>query len=397
MASLHNRLPVKEKIINGYFKVSTIAFSLFIGFVAINLLAFIGIELKHFLRQNILSHVSPVYEKYGEGIYEAYPDMNRTEIDRLLAETWNRQFEYESVSQFKEKEYLGKYVNVSPFGFRKGLKQNSWPLDQSAYNVFVFGSSTTFGYGLPDYETIPSHINKYISQRMNKKVNVYNFGRAHYYSTHEFWLFARLLAKNQVPDLAIFIDGIDDFYYAEKDDLLFTDIFSKLSGILREGNVLNYIRRLSENLPIARVVEWASRHGEFDPSDNKMLLGENTHKQLIEKVINRYRKNINNINKISDCYGVSSVFFLQPTPTYKFDLKYHPFAEAAMSDHWLSGIGYAEFEKKWREGFFNDFQFLWGAELQQGETRSLYVDQLHYNSYFAKKISEYIVSNMKAM
>ena len=107
---------------------------------------------------------SPVFKEYGETLYKAYPHLSKKDVHLLLNETWLREFEYAPYQQFKEKPTTGKFVNVHPAGFRLSENQGPWPLESSNHNVFIFGGSTAFGYGLPDHLTSASFLQKYSAQ-----------------------------------------------------------------------------------------------------------------------------------------------------------------------------------------------------------------------------------------
>jgi len=55
-------------------------------------------------------------------------------------------------------------------------------------------------------------------RKVRDNVVVYNFGRAGYYSTQERILFEYFVAKGVKPDVAIFLDGLNDFFEKEKDE-----------------------------------------------------------------------------------------------------------------------------------------------------------------------------------
>jgi len=113
---------------------------------------------------------------------------------------------------FKESPITGKYINVNENGFRLIQNQASWPPNNSNINIFIFGGSTTFGYGVSDEQTVPSYLQNYLRQHIiHKKVCVYNFGRGHYYSSQELVLFEKLLWLGIIPEVVIFIDGLNDF------------------------------------------------------------------------------------------------------------------------------------------------------------------------------------------
>src|SRR5580704_2059311 len=91
---------------------------------------------------------------------QAYPDLPSSEVTALLEETYSRPEVFEPFTQFKEPPGQGTYVNVSDGGFRTNGDKPPlpWPPNAAHINIFVFGGSTTFGYGLPDNETVPAHL-----------------------------------------------------------------------------------------------------------------------------------------------------------------------------------------------------------------------------------------------
>ena len=67
-------------------------------------------------------------------------------------------FEYAPIVEFEIRPMSGTYVNASQHGFRVNARQAPWPPVRGAFNVFVFGGSTAFGWLLPDRDTIASQL-----------------------------------------------------------------------------------------------------------------------------------------------------------------------------------------------------------------------------------------------
>src|SRR5205085_2675003 len=112
------------------------------------------------------------------------------------------------------------YVNVDPGGFRWSGDQGPWPPDPKNFNIFFFGGSTGFGYGVRDAETVASQLAAFLNQTkaVSRPIKIYNFGRAGYYSTPERMLFERLLLEGHRPQLAVFMDGLNEFEHASDED-----------------------------------------------------------------------------------------------------------------------------------------------------------------------------------
>src|SRR6266513_2670043 len=194
---------ITTKVKNIYSWSALHFFNAFVLFVALNIAIVVASSFS-----SPSASGDPVSAKYGESkVATVYPGKSHEVIQDLLRETWSRPFLYEPFTGFKERPYRGNYVNVDEHGFRVSKNQASWPPDPRAFNIFVFGGSTTFGYGVSDVETIPSQLQEILRQTLGKPVSIFNFGRGFYYSTQERILFEQLLAEGHIPTLAVFIDG----------------------------------------------------------------------------------------------------------------------------------------------------------------------------------------------
>ena len=355
--------------------VNTLAF-----LIVLNAGAFIALGLyQHFSQDN------PVSKKYDKNSLKiVYPRMNEAEIQDLLKETWSRPFVYEPFTQFKERVYHGKYVNVGIDGFRYGKDQAAWPPPAGEINIFVLGGSTTFGYGVEDSQTIASYLQEDMRGRLRKKVNVYNFGRGFYFSTQERILFERLLSSGYVPNLAIFIDGLNDFY-AHDGDPLFTERLSKyVSGempkitFLSKLPVVKLFRALSGNTN-DKLLATTGGPGNIRYDDPEVLGG----------VIKRYLGNKKIIGSVAAAYGVRTAFVWQPVPTYQYDISHHLFAGADFGQHTFSHHGYPLMKKYLNENG-QGANFLWAADIQKDSRQPLYVDQVHYTAKFSRRFADFI-------
>ena len=98
-----------------------------------------------------------------------------TRFARLIRETWDRGLEYDPYTQYKELAYAGKLL-TSPSQVRLSKNNGPWPPDPKNLNIFLFGGSTTFGYGVADDQTIASHLQQFFDGQSKREVKVYNFG-----------------------------------------------------------------------------------------------------------------------------------------------------------------------------------------------------------------------------
>ena len=343
---------------------------------------------------------------YGEdNILIAYPDWQKEDVRTLLDETYKQlTVEYEPFTEFRNKPLRRKFVNVDPAGFRISKNQAPWPPRPENFNIFVFGGSTTFGMGLPDDETIASYLQECARKAMHFQGHaaVYNFGRIYYFSTQEMALFQRLLDAGFVPQVAVFIDGLNDFGYPDGQTRFASRFQRFMAGQVSSSPL--------DNVPMvkaARVLRsrWEKpKRAKADVSPSRALL---------ESVPTRYLTNKKMIEAIAAAFGVRPLFVWQPVPTYQYDLSYHFLSHASfvralgprmdrsalMQNLFLQGRlgpnvlwlsdGYALMDNLRAQGKLGP-DMLWLADMQQDKHENLYVDAVHYTAAFSKEIAERI-------
>lgn len=323
----------------------------------------------------LVTHVKATKEpedpivKYGiTELLGGYPGHSTNEIATLIKEAWAKPFIYEAYTQFRESPSKGRFINVSEAGFRMVENQGPWPPNGQSVNIFVFGGSTTFGYGVTDRETIPSALQRKLRQLSPKHICVYNFGRGFYYSTQERILFSNLLAAGIIPDLAVFIDGLNDFYRIQ-DEPQFSGSFTLLI------NQAFCERRGIEVTKAADVI-----HKTLNRPSGK-------NEETARNVCERYWRNKTVIEAMAKVGGTGTVFVWQPIPTYKFDLKFHPFSKAGtFREHFFPAVGY-HYMAQFRQTNGPTSDFLWLADMQENAREQLYVDAVHYTAKMCDQIA----------
>jgi hypothetical protein len=326
---------------------------------------------------------NPVVAKYHRPLGPVYPGLSEAEIDLMLKETWGRPYAFESFTQFKERPYGGRYVTVSDAGFRQMPGQAAWPPDPGNWNVFVFGGSSTFGYGVRDQDTVVAHLQRRLEKLgLPRRPALYNFGRGHYYSSQERVLFEKMLEHGVRPDLALFIDGLNDFSFT--DEPAFTP---ELSQCVDDG----WRRAFGIPAPPSggKPAGFLSLGGT-DPAS----LGAVEMEAVANTAIERYLRNKRLIEGAGAAVGTATVFAWQPIPLYGYDLKSHLFQGPALERHRIAARGYELMAKRRAGEDFGD-DFLWCADIQAGISEPLYVDAVHYgdrlNDLLAAKIVEGLV------
>ena len=324
-------------------------------------------------------------------LQKVYGDLNRDEVLRLQTEMSARTFMYDPYTEFKERPFAGKYLTVDPNGFRPVKNQGPWPLNKEKYlTVFLFGGSTTFGYGVPDDQTIATYLQEYLSQAsLGKEVRVYNFGCESYYSTQERILFEQLIKAGSIPDVAIFIDGVNDFWFYTDRPLFdenFKQMFDGQSGRQSLSQVVQKIPMVRAARSIKAIVARALKPKPEQPSVDYKLLYQNENTFL--NVIDHYVKNKEMIEAVASTHGIKTLFVWQPISTYKFDPDYNLFGKDAGSERDY-GNGYPVMARFSKEHPLGE-NFLWAADMQEGVTEPLYVDTMHYSGRMSKMIAKFL-------
>jgi len=353
----------------------------------LNAVCYVAISIRH----RFGAGPGPVH--YGKArVLQAYPGQAEADVLAMLHESWdkvNARREYEALTEFKEAPFRGRYVNVDPAGFRAGKPQGPWPPDPANFNIFVFGGSTTFGYGASDGETIPSRIQELLSKTSTRRVVVYNFGRTSYFSTQELMLYYSLLMKGSVPHVAVFIDGLNDFTDSTGD----LDATPYLKSLVQEhgwDDTKGGLRSFLIHTPMGLAAGWLRRRLEGRRPEP---LSERYTEDELARVRDRCLTNKNLIEKLSAMFRVRPLFVWQPVPTYRYDYQHYHLLRHLGADAliWNAewGPGYALMARSRAELERGD-NFLWLADIQEDRRENLYIDVIHYTAAFNKDIAAYI-------
>jgi len=197
-------------------------------------------------------------------------------------------------------------------------------------------------------------------------------GAGYYYSTQERILFERLLSQGHKPDLAIFVDGLNDLWFP-RDSPCFSQVAAAAFGkdptylVLRTLSISRIFRKVQKETLTLKPIEA---------------------QEQVRPILQRYQSNVKLIESACRAFGTTAVFVWQPVPSYKYDTKYHLFYLSPKS-YQSQAYGYPEMERLYKNGAFGP-DFLWCADLQQDEKECLYVDGHHYTAKFSKKLAEAI-------
>jgi hypothetical protein len=154
----------------------------------------------------------PVFNEPTRATYEKIYQLPISVIREVVGECWTEDaWIFEPYVQFRERPRTGQFVNIAPDGFRLNARDAANRFDPAAKAVFIFGGSTTFGYGVRDQDTIAARLEVLFRERRpEEKVAVYNFGRGYYDSNQEFLVLKLRVQRGVVPRVAVFLDGVNE-------------------------------------------------------------------------------------------------------------------------------------------------------------------------------------------
>jgi len=370
------------------FKVcSLLLFKAVVAFAIVNIVLFVAYQVKD--RNGPVARQSlggDVIEDLGmSALREVYPGYKDEDIRLLLKETWDRGLEYDPFLQFKERAHTGKWVNVAQNGFRLSKNNGPWPPDPKNLNVFLFGGSTTFGYGLADDQTVASHLQDFLGRQSGRDVKVYNFGSGYFFSTQERTQFLNLLAEGVMPHVAIFIDGVNDLLMDSGEPWCTDDVRKLWDDPAR--SVAG--ERVVTQLPLTRFIDSIKRRlGRNPPAKATLKSHSYDDTKKLAASLDRYAQNKRLIEAAAAAYGVRPVFVWQPMPAYRYQFRND---RSGRIRGWAppgTEVGYSMMARIVKENPKDyDQNFLWLADIQEQCKEAIYVDSFHYTGKFSDVIA----------
>ncbi|MBL7735340.1 MAG: SGNH/GDSL hydrolase family protein [Chitinophagaceae bacterium] len=304
------------------------------------------------------------------------PDSTET-VNRTIAEETvkSNQFVYESWVEFRNIDFDGKYLHMSGQVRKSSPAAYFSPASDDTLDIYFLGGSTTFGFNVTDEETIPSQFVQLYKEKFprGKSIRVYNYAVPTYYSYQELMLLSDLIYKNHTPDIVVFLDGINDFWFVKSSyygQSYFSFIFRQLfdRGVSAKGDF--------------RFVDTADVMWK-DPVGVAPAVYYNS-------VIGNYINNMKNSRMMADIIGAQTYFFCQPAPFYNYPNQQKDpicFKDTNTRFDYI----YATLEKK--ADSLPNFTFL--GNMLQNETGYPFIDGLHYSPGFTRKIAEQILFRME--
>jgi len=299
------------------------------------------------------------------------PDASEAANRAIAEETQaSNRFAYEPWIEFRNVDYKGQYVNVSGL-LRKSSPDAFYnPASTDTIDIFFFGGSTTFGFNVADNETIPSQFLQLYQQKypQGKSVRVHNYGIPTYYSYQELMLFTKLIFEGKRPDAVVFLDGVNDFWFAK-------------ASYYNQSYFSYVMRQAFQGMGAGSVKLVDTANKMYQDPENIPL------QQYNDSLVSHYFANIRNAQQMAGMIGAKSFFFCQPVPFYKYPNQQKDpicFKDTNTRYNYI----YPAIEKN--AASLPSFTFL--GNMLQNETGYPFVDGLHYSPAFTKKVAEIVLN-----
>ena len=300
------------------------------------------------------------------------------EFDRMGQE---ETFIYQPWVGFSERVFHSPRLNVDdakPMPTRRTVQGRSGRGGHPLI-IWTFGGSTMFGWGVPDDETIASHLSAILSHDLpGRNVSVTNYGHSYYYSSQELALFQILLRRGERCDIAVFMDGLNDsFAYSLSDVPEFTDRMTLAMAKEQQSNPTSqaYIR-VSPDFPPVRLLRGIVRKLARRPEP--VLRPEQFPARDVGPDVSTYQFNLSTGAALGSVYNVKTIYFWQPVPG---DALYAPSRDLAAR---IKQAVKAE-----------NFHFITDI-FKDVDPRDVYVDYHHYGDVASERIAEAIAREVLA-
>lgn len=204
-------------------------------------------------------------------------------------------------------KYQGETENVSEGGIRKTAHVKC---DGKTPVIWVFGGSTTFGQGTPDWETIPSNLAKLFADD-GRPLCVVNYGSDAWRSNEGILQMIAELRRPDVrkPNMVLFVDSCNDvmtpliFKGDVKIPLHFEKNWLDYFSLIQEGGF--YYLTASNTFTLGqRLYRRAFGENRFPDPPEPNLLGKH--------IVDNYLSNIRIVDGLSQSFGFKYNFFWLP-------------------------------------------------------------------------------------
>jgi hypothetical protein len=299
----------------------------------------------------------------------------------------------------RQPSYAGRYVNIDSAGHRV-TPQPSMPAVPVA-RVFFFGGSTMWGTDQRDDHTIAAEAARRLQgiAGPGNRIQVTNFGETGYVSTQELLALMLALRSGNVPDVAVFFDGINDVFTTvqfgragiPQNESKRSKEFELGRAIDRTGAVPGLRRDLRAWRALGAVsVEQSALYDWLQSLKGRQRPNYVAADSAARSVVRTYAENVRLVEALAKSYGFEVVYVWQP------NVHTTPKSLTPTEDSLMKGILADDFYRRSREVHLQIPRMLDSAmaalvpgrfvdetSLFRGDTLPVFVDRVGHNTEVA--------------
>jgi hypothetical protein len=217
--------------------------------------------------------------------------------------------DYHPYTIWRSPPFEGELLNID----QNGIRHTPGPeCEADSSRVFLFGGSAMWGWGAPDWGTIPAYLQAKLHAVNPEPVCVVNFGEQAYVSTQSLIQLILLLDAGDIPDTVIFYDGVNEVLAASQSGRpIIHQNFSETAAKFRDSQP-SFLKGL-QTLKSFTLLQLL-----FSQLD--LLQGENMSRppppvdsdRLAGEVVQAYVANYKSVASLAESYDFDYYFFWQP-------------------------------------------------------------------------------------
>ena len=297
---------------------------------------------------------------------------------------------YEPLTEFKEKPKNSKFVSASELGNRciKINLENCESAKGGENEIWIFGGSTVFGYGLKNNETIAAYLNELIRDK-----RVINFGQGYYNSNQSRIYFQNLLTFLPKPHAAIFLEGFNDFKnnqinnYKSPTKTALSNNYSILINN-REAStnekIFKWFKERFNRLHFVKLIEQIRKNKSFNTNTDSIKV--DNLEEAYNTLVNRLMTNFTINKSIGEKFEIKILNILEPIALSK-----DRYSSSGLPVSYFKNFEKSIFHyKKIFEIIENNDNFLNLIDLylvNLNIDEKMFVDRTHFSKDFSKEIA----------
>jgi hypothetical protein len=222
-------------------------------------------------------------------------------------------YRYSSYTGWSHLPFQGQTINIDDQGRRRTPGSEC---KEESLKIFTFGGSTMWGWGSPDWATIPAYLGERIASATDQPVCVLNLAEDGYVSSQGLISLVRELQAGNLPDIVVFYDGVNDLYATFRTGLAGVHPYvPEFESRFQNGEDLG-LRWLQSSRLFSLVRNLVKRFGDEDtgsPLGPTARPGTELDMDVLSReIVSAYLGNCKLVEALASTYGFRVFFFWQP-------------------------------------------------------------------------------------